>query len=82
MYPLVQTKKSFLWTMAAAQAAENHGDERGLIAEMIQTRLLILGASKYSIICKYNWEQPFCFCKYQTYSHDPFNHLRWNTLYQ
>ena len=24
---LVQTKKWFLWTMAAAQAAENHGDE-------------------------------------------------------
>ena len=28
---LIQTKKRFLWTMAAVQAAENHGDEWGLI---------------------------------------------------
>ena len=27
---LVQTKKWFLWTMAAAEAAENHGNEWGL----------------------------------------------------
>ena len=27
---LVKTEKWFLWTMAAAQAAENHGDEWGL----------------------------------------------------
>ena len=27
---LVQTKKIFLWAMAAAQVPENHGDERGL----------------------------------------------------
>ena len=27
---LLQTKKWFLWTMATAQAAENHGDEWGL----------------------------------------------------
>ena len=29
-FSVVQTKKWFLWTMAAAQGAENHGDEWGL----------------------------------------------------
>ena len=66
---LVQTKKWFLWTMVAAQAAENHGDEWGLTwylqwnegyIHQFQTELAAaeapsLKASSYGTSLKWLW---------------------------